>query len=298
MEAEKLFHTIINHLRDGVYYVDNERRIQFWNRAAEEITGYTAEEIVGMQCQCSGLNHIDEEGTPLCHVGCPLFCTIVDGKERSHRVFVRHKNGSRIPVHVYVFPIRRDGEIVGAAEVFTRDSLTVYQDDLVERLSNIAMHDALTQLPNRRYLESFLSYKMDEFRRFGRPFAVLFADIDNFGDFNNTYGHDVGDDILCRVAEKIRQTTRRDDLVGRWGGEEYIGIYSVGSSAELPVIGERLRQMVKETDVLCEAGTLHVTVSVGITMVRQEDTIDTLVDRVDDLMYCGKREGKDCVRFG
>ena len=180
MEMDELYLSIINNLRDGIYFVDTDRRILFWNKAAEATTGYSSKEIVGKPCQSSALNHIDEEGRPLCMVGCPLFATLGDGQQRQDRVFVRHKDGYRIPIHVNIFPVRKNGEITGAVEVFTQDSPTVYEDNLVEKLSNVAMHDQLTQLPNRRYLESFLKYKMEEFQRFGSLFAVLFADIDNF----------------------------------------------------------------------------------------------------------------------
>ncbi|MFQ9639578.1 MAG: PAS domain S-box protein, partial [Eisenbergiella sp.] len=190
MEINDLYLTIINNMTDGVYLVDLERRILFWNKAAETITGYCADEIVGRQCQDNLLNHIDEEGRPLCITGCPLFSAIIDGKQRREHVFVRHKDGYRIPILVNIFPLKKDGEIIGAIEIFSQNSPTIYEDNLVEHLSEIAMHDTLTKLPNRRYLESFLDYKLNEYQRFGRLFAVLFADIDDFSHFNNEYGHD------------------------------------------------------------------------------------------------------------
>lgn len=298
METEELYLNIINNLRDGIYFVDTERRILFWNKAAEQITGYSAEEIVGKRCQDSRLNHIDEAGRPLCAVGCPLFATLGDGQQRQDRVFVRHKDGYRIPIHVNIFPMRKEGRIIGAVEVFTQDSPTVYEDNLVEQLSNVAMHDQLTQLPNRRYLESFLHYKLEEFQRFGHPFAVLFADIDNFSRFNNEYGHDVGDAVLRNIAASIRRSVRRNDLVGRWGGEEYVGVYSGTNSAGISAIGEKFRQLVQNTEVISGGEQLNVSVSVGITAVRPEDTIDTLVERSDELMYRSKKEGKNRVTLG
>lgn len=298
MEMEELYLNIINNLRDGIYFVDTERRILFWNKAAERITGYSAEEIVGKQCQNSALNHIDEEGRPLCLVGCPLFATLGDGQQRQDRVFVRHKDGYRIPIHVNIFPVRKDGQIIGAAEVFTQDCPTVYEDDLVEKLSNVAMHDQLTRLPNRRYLESFLHYKMEEFQRFGRPFAVLFADIDNFSRFNNEYGHDMGDAVLRNIAASIRRSVRNNDLVGRWGGEEYVGIYSGADSLDISIIGEKFRQLVRNTEVVSEGERLNVSVSVGITAVQPGDTMEALVERADSLMYRSKKEGKDRVTCG
>lgn len=295
MQMEELYLNIINNLRDGVYFVDLDRRISFWNKAAENITGYSAEEIVGKCCQDSMLHHIDEEGRPLCVIGCPLFATIIDGKQRKERVFVRHKNGYRIPILVNIFSVRQNGEIAGAIEIFTQDSPTVYEDKLVEHLSGIAMHDALTGLPNRRYLESFLSYKLDEYGRFGKLFAVLFADIDDFGHFNNEYGHDAGDAILKNIAASIKKNMRSDDLVGRWGGEELLGIHSLVRPFDAPIIAEKFRQLIANTEVFHDDKILQVSVSVGITIVQEADTADSVVERADKLMYQSKQAGKNRV---
>ena len=298
MEKEELYLRIVNHLQDGVYVVDTDRKILFWNKAAEEITGYRAEEIVGKCCAESKLDHIDENGIPLCCTCCPLFATLVDGEQRQERVFVRHKEGYRIPVRVNIFPIQSDGVITGAVEIFTRDSPTVYEGNLIEQLSDIAMHDNLTQLPNRRYLESFLHYKLSEFQKFGRLFAVLFADIDNFSHFNNTYGHDLGDRVLINIASSIEQNVRRDDLIGRWGGEEFVGIYTIGEPDAIVSVGEKFRQAILHTEVSCGESALNVSMSIGVTAVRKGDTAESILERADRLMYQSKHHGKDKVTVG
>jgi len=292
---EKIYLNMLDNLRDGIYFVDPERKILFWNKAAEEITGYSAEEIVGKTCQETNLHHIDREGRPLCVVGCPLFATLKDRKQRQDQVFVRHKDGYRIPIHVNIFPMVKDGEVIGAVEVFTQASPTVYEDDLVESLSEIAMHDALTKLPNRRYLESTLRYKGEEYQRFGRQYAVLFADIDSFSHFNNEYGHDVGDLVLKNIAQSIRRSVRRNDLVGRWGGEEFVGVYSIAGPGDIKFIGEKFRSLVENTEVVHNGEVLHVSVSVGITAVKPDDTMDSIVERADHLMYQSKKNGKNRV---
>lgn len=298
MQKAELYLNIINNLRDGIYFVDRDRRIVFWNKAAEEITGYSAEEIIGRRCQETHLNHIDDEGRPLCVVGCPLYATLIDGKQRVDNVFVRHKDGHRLPIMVNIFPMYDEGEIVGAIEVFTQNSPKVYDDNLVEHLSGIAMHDQLTQLPNRRYLESFLEYKLTEHNRFGKQFAVLFADIDNFSKFNNQYGHDTGDAVLTNIAASINRSMRSADLVGRWGGEEFIGIYTITKDYEPPIIGERFRQLVGNTEVLHDGEALRISVSVGVTTARKDDTAKSILDRADHLMYESKKNGKNRVTVG
>lgn len=296
MTNEELYLKILDNIQDGVYFVDKERHIKFWNKGAENITGYRADEIVGKKCPDSKLNHIDNEGKPLCMVGCPLFATNIDGIVRTEKVFVRHKDGYRIPLITNIFPIRSENEIIGSVEVFTPNSPTVYEDNLIEELAGKAMHDDLTKLPNRPYLESFLNYKLSEFNRFGKAFAVIFADIDNFRRFNNEYGHEVGDLVLKNISKGILRSIKKDDMFGRWGGEEFVGIFTISKSYEASIVAERIRYLVENTEVTTEGGEkLKVTVSVGVTVVNKHDTLEAVVKRADELMYKSKENGKNRI---
>jgi len=294
MNSEQLYLSIVNNLSDGVYFVTKDRRITFWNKAAEKISGYRADEIVGSYCQDNLLNHIDYSGKPLCVVGCPLYASIVDGKQRKNEAFLRHKEGHRIPVMVNIFPIIENGEIAGAIEIFTPNSPTVYEDDLIEQLSNMAMRDALTGMPNRRYLQSFIEYKLSEFKKFNTPFAALFMDIDNFRDFNNKYGHAMGDTVLKNISESIKKSTRKSDFFGRWGGEEFLGIYSVKNIRDAACAAEKVRILVENT-VIPYSTHLSVTASIGITLIKSSDSAETLIERADQLMYQSKILGKNCI---
>lgn len=295
MNPEDIYMAIISNMQDGAYFVDQNRKILFWNAAAERITGYSKEEIIGKDCPSSNLNHIDENGRPLCQVGCPLFATNIDGKQRQERVFVRHKDGHRIPLRVNIFPIREGDEILGSIELFTQDSPAKYDDILITKLSGMAMHDDLTGLPNRRYLESFLNYKLSQFKHFGQAFAVVFADIDNFSDFNNNFGHEAGDAVLQNIASTLKRDLRRDDLIGRWGGEEFVGILTVSNDYEGTILADKLRAVIEKTEINYGSKPLHVTISVGVTTVKMEDTAGSIVDRADRLMYESKTRGKNRV---
>jgi len=295
MKAADVYLEVINNLRDGVYFVDVERNITFWNEAAEKISGYAASEVVGRNCKDGILSHIDEEGKPLCVIGCPLIATIMDGEKREHDVFLRHKDGYRIPVHVNIFPMVEDGEIIGGIEVFTQNSPVVYEENLIERLSEIAMNDTLTGLPNRRYINSFLDYRLHEYRRFDTPFALLFMDIDNFGSFNNTYGHDLGDAVLKNISTSIKKNLRNSDLFGRWGGEEFLGVFTVKAFNDAFLLAEKVRVLVANTEIMHKDIHLSVTASIGVTVIRKDDDVDSIVNRADQLMYKGKKSGKNCV---
>lgn len=295
MKNEKLYLEIINNLCDGVYFVDTERRITFWNKAAEEITGYKSEEILGQCCQNNLLNHIDKNGRPLCLFGCPLYASIIDGQQRKAEVFLRHKEGHRIPILVNTFPIEESGIIIGAIEIFTQRSPIVYEDDLIEQLSNLAMNDQLTGIANRRKIESYLEYKLLEMSRFHNNFCVTFMDIDHLKEFNDMYGHEMGDEVLKSITKSIMHTTRKTDLFGRWGGEEFIGIFEIKNDYEAALMAEKLRILVEASEIDFEGKNLSVTASLGVTVPREHDTFDAVIKRADFLMYQSKQKGRNCV---
>ena len=114
---------ILDHMSDGVYFVDQERRILYWNDGARRLTGYSADELLGHRCQDDILCHIDGEGKRLCQEGCPLTASIEDGGMHQASVFLRHKQGRRVPVNVRVQPMKdAQGAVIGAIEIFSDDT--------------------------------------------------------------------------------------------------------------------------------------------------------------------------------
>jgi diguanylate cyclase (GGDEF)-like protein/PAS domain S-box-containing protein len=295
MSNEKMYLEIINNIIDGVYFVDRERRITFWNKAAEEITGYRQEEIIGQRCQEDLLKHIDKDGKPLCTTGCPLYTTLIDGQQRKGEVFLRHKDGYRIPILINTFPMMDEDRIIGAIEIFTSRSPIVYDDDLIKRLSDLAMNDPLTGLANRRKMESYLEYNLHEMKHFQHTFCIVFLDIDNFSKFNNTFGHETGDIILNSIAKSIMHTVRKDDLFGRWGGEEFIGIFRIKNGDEATIIAEKIRLLIEKTEIPYENRKISVTASLGVTVAHFDDSIDSIIRRADMLMYQSKKNGKNRI---
>lgn len=115
--------TILNNLYEGIYFVDRDRQIKFWNKGAETISGYSTEEMLGKYCYSNILSHQDDCGVCLCQNKCPLVSCIEKGSYIDKRIYLKHKNGSRIPVWAHVAPLKdKSGEIIGAVEYFIDDS--------------------------------------------------------------------------------------------------------------------------------------------------------------------------------
>ena len=292
MEYE--FQNLISNLFEGVYVVDQNRKIIFWNTGSERITGYKSEEVVNQHCYQNILQHVDLEGNKLCLQGCPLHATLEDGKIREANVFLHHKSGHRVPITVKTMPLRDESDkIVAAIEVFTDNR---YRENVLEEnreLRELLTLDALTNLPNRRYIDFYLKNIQEENEEFGTPFGILFIDIDDFKNVNDTYGHNVGDDVLRLVSNTLKSNVRNEDLVGRWGGEEMIAILKLSKKESLFKISEKLRMLVESSYMTLNEEKLSVTVSIGGTMyVKGEKVLET-IDRSDKLMYESKQTGKN-----
>jgi len=152
-------------MSDGVYFVDRERRILYWSEGAYRLTGYKAEELLGKFCQDDILCHVDYAGKRLCQEDCPLAASISDGGLHEANVFLRHKQGRRVPVTVRVQPLEgADGSIIGAIEIFSDDSAQTEERRRTEAMNRLAFLDHLTQLPNRRFMEMSLHTALTEFQ--------------------------------------------------------------------------------------------------------------------------------------
>ena len=291
--------TVVENLYDGVYYVDRRRTITYWNPAAERISGFDAASVVGHRCFDDILGHVDEEGHRLCTQGCPLVRSMAQRRGVEAEVFLHHRDGHRVPVHVRCQPIRdARGEVVGAIEIFNEDG--TYRETLrrIEALERLSSTDELTRIANRRGAELSLRARLQDMEDAGWPLGVLLADIDRFKEFNDEHGHAVGDDVLRVVARSMTGSLRESDFAARWGGEEFLILTAASDRQQIERLGERIRTLISASTVTDANGCrLSVTLSLGATLAVPGDTVGTLVGRADHAMYESKSRGRDSVTF-
>ncbi len=285
---------LLDHMSDGVYFVDQERRILYWNEGAFRLTGYKAEEMMGRHCQDDLLCHVDGTGRRLCQEGCPLSASIADGALHEASVFLRHKQGRRVPVNVRVQPMRdAKGDIIGAIEIFNDDSAQHAVRRRAEALQRIAFLDHLTQLPNRRFLEMSVRTALSEFEVHKDASGVLLMDLDGFKSINDTYGHACGDLALQEVAKTLTGVLRPTDTLGRWGGDEFMAIVRSVNLGNLKELAERCVAIVAATSIPCENGRrIGLSISAGGALLRMGESSDEILRRADLLMYRSKTNGR------
>lgn len=301
MEDQEGFHkALLDSIYDAVYAVDTERRITYWNVGAERLTGYPASEVVGKHCSDNVLVHMSDDGRLLCLTDCPLQEAMRENEPREAEAFLRHHDGHRVPVAVRCSPVLdAGGKVVGGVEVFRDNAPKLELEERVEELSELALLDPLTGIGNRRYLEAEIGQRLGEMDRYGWTFGVLFMDIDSFKEVNDRYGHHGGDRALVTVSRTIANSLRSFDFLGRWGGEEFVAVISYTGEEQMMKVAERCLYLIRGTDIPLEGGgVFRVTVSIGATLARPGDSVGSLLDRADRLMYASKAAGRDRVTAG
>ncbi len=290
------YKNILDSINDAVYFTDRDRQITYWNKAAETLTGYAASEVIGTHCSDNVLIHVDEKGLNLCQSHCPLSKTIADGSVQKVEAYLHHKNGHRMPVFIRTAPVRdKTGKIIGAVEIFSDNSVNLILRQRADELQKLALLDPVTGVGNRRYAEINIQTKLDEMRRYGWRFGLLFVDIDLLKKINDTYGHQVGDNLLKIVATTLANNTRASDMVARWGGDEFLVILLNTAEAELYRIANKLRALVEKSTYYSGTEMVSVTVSIGATIAQPNDTMNILIQRVDNLGYRSKNSGRNRI---
>lgn len=162
-------------------------------------------------------------------------------------------------------------------------------------MERLALIDPLTRIGNRRYGEIHLENGFSHLNRYGWPFGILFMDVDHFKRVNDSHGHETGDKVLQMVASTILHNLRASDVASRWGGEEFLTVVPHIGRNEIGIIGNKIRSLIEQSSLDTPDGPLRVTVSIGAALARPDDSLESLIDRADHLMYQSKRKGRNTL---
>jgi len=282
--------TVLDGLPMGLYLVDRNRQICYWNRAAETITGYLAQEVIGRFCHDNLLMHCDENKRELCRCGCPLAFTMRDGQPREALIALRHKQGQRVPVRVRAVPIRNEsGSVIGSAEYFEERP---FGEEAYRAYSNkpkIAL-DEVTGIADRGELLSGLESALENLTAMRTPFGVLAIDVDGVEDLRRVRGCQAVNAVLYAAAQTVSANLRPGDLAGRWQDARFVAIILCPTDDALVSCAKRLQHLVSMAGVPWWGDRLSVTISVGGAMAREGDAAESLIARAEGALQSSREE--------
>jgi len=287
---------LLNNVHDGIYFVDQDCRIFFWNNGAEQITGFDSSTVNGRKCSDNIISPVDESGKNLCEEGCPVKQALSDGQTHTIEAYLHHKEGHRLPVSIRAFPIFGDkGEIAAAVETFHDISPKFIMPQHKRELERMQLLDPLTEVGNQRFLEIHLQSRLEEMKRYRIPFGLLYVDVDHLKEVNDSYGKPAGDQILRSIAQTITNNIRFFDIVGRWDSDEFLVVVLNVDENKLDFVGNKIRLLVEKSTITVGSKLVRATVSVGATQALRVDSLDILISRARSLMDHSKWLGRNKV---
>ncbi|MBE7518795.1 MAG: sensor domain-containing diguanylate cyclase [Thermoflexaceae bacterium] len=303
LDNEELLQLMLFACPDGVVVADRGGKVMLYTGSSESIFGFAPIEV--LRREASGLFASNEEWEEF-SAGLGR-----DGSVKNMEMQALHKDGEPFWVAVSASILRdRYGDMIGTV-LYVRDHSTMRQiqntlhdrnrqlHDLVEELDFLARHDQLTGLLNRGSAMDAAQKPLVACGLTGRPFSVAVFDIDHFKKVNDAYGHLAGDEVLHSLAGVMRQAARSGDIIGRFGGEEFV-LFLPGATLEQAVaVAERVRVLVKESRIPIGDGVFtNVTVSAGVADIPgSADALREAIRVADSRLYMAKRAGRDRVAW-
>lgn len=253
------------------------------SQAFVKASGYKKEELLGQK-----MNMVKHEDTPK-ELFVDLWSHIEQGKQWFSPIKNKKKDGTAYWLEQNIIPIKDEkGEVVSYMSVGV--DITAKKE-----LEKLSITDKLTNIFNRRKLDEELKSEFDRAVRYRHPLSLLLMDIDYFKKVNDTYGHQVGDYVLQTLAKILKQNIRNSDIVGRYGGEEFMVIAPETNAEEALRLAEKLRQSVEQftfNDVN------KVTISIGVSELKKEGNPDEMIKTADEALYKAKEQGRNCCIKG
>lgn len=270
----------------GILKCDNYGNIIFVNQAALEILGSPSIE------ETKKINMLTFSPLVRCKLSTQLKKCMLDNIHGIYEMNYESKWGKKTYIRLHIKPFTDHYNTNGAQLII--DDITENKH-LEEKLRKLSLTDPLTNVYNRRYFIEKLEEELDRIQRQGRgTFSIALLDIDHFKSINDCFGHHAGDFILIKLTETINNQIRKIDCLARWGGEEFIILFPHTKLEVATLLTEELRNNISKMDTSIAS---KITASIGVVEYCAGETVDSIIQRADNMMYEAKNAGRDCVRM-
>jgi diguanylate cyclase (GGDEF)-like protein len=286
-----LLHAALDNLNDGVLLLDSDLRVQFLNQKLRKYWGVSMEQAARHPTYAELIANVPNPGAyPVAQGEVQAFLAARVEEVRSANPAVRDlwiADGRTMRIHCTI--TANGGRMLTYCDVTD----LIRNAEMLEKLATI---DSMTGLFNRRHFLASAEGEWSRFQRYQRPLSLLAIDIDHFKSVNDRYGHAVGDEAIVSVADACQQGKRASDIVGRFGGEEFVILLPETDQAQAMIVAERLRERVARHVLHAHKVQFKVTISVGVAQATVSMSgIDALLRAADQALYQAKDQGRNRV---
>ncbi len=275
------YRDILNGLQIGVSVLDLQKKIVFWSDGAEKITGYARIDVLGHSCAENILLHCNHNSCDMCAGKCPMAIALHDARPVEGASFIHHKSGHRTPVHTWAIPLRdKHGSIIGIIQTFEGEFAANGPSPNDRSMKEHGWLDNATELPNQAMMQSHLRETLGTFAEIQVPFGVVCLEPHELNQFRARYGQEAATSMLLVLARTLRNAVWPTDFVGRWSAGRFLVILVGCGEAAMQTISDRMLMLMASVTIEWWGEELSVAVSMGRTVARAGDTVESLVERV------------------
>ena len=295
-QSGDFLNTVFESINDPFNIIDRDYRIMKANESYARMRGKTVEQLIGKRCY-----EILQNRNDVCE-DCSVKETFESSRPNAKEKLVSFSGGSHVWIEIFTHPVFDENGNVTSVIEYTRDvtkrkRAEAERDILVDKLQYLSRTDDLTGLLNRRALIEKLEDEVRRTQRYKTHLSILICDIDYFKEINDSYGHDTGDRVLQIVSNLFKESLRSIDIIGRYGGDEFLVILPETSMDAAKEIAERIRSTIDNFRWEREGKeAIRTTLSLGVAEFDiDKETIDDLIKRADNALYMAKGGGRNRV---
>jgi diguanylate cyclase (GGDEF)-like protein/PAS domain S-box-containing protein len=273
-----LYRFVLQNLPIGIYVLDREQRVRFWNRGAEQITGYLAHEVMGQVCHES-LPHCDPQGRILAGDRCTVTTTFRDGKALQSHVFTLHKHGHRLGVQIRTLPLADGhGVTMGVAIAFEEGPNHAIPETSGGLLCGCL--DPLTGVSSQRMTRVVLSESLNELKNTRGSWGLLRVRILGLKDLSGRCGTDSIATFLRTSAQTIRHSLDGEDFLGRWGNDEFLALLPTSNPVKVAAKAALISQQISQSEILWWGDRFRVSAVVEWVIAGLNDELEGLLGKM------------------
>jgi len=295
-QTARFLSTIFDSIRDPFTILDSDYKIVKANQAYSDLKSIKLDDLLEEKCYA-----VTRERDSVCD-DCIVAKTFRSGDSAAKEKQIATGLGAQEWIEIYTYPIlNQEGVVTHVIEyvrnITDRKRAEEESQRFIKELETLSSEDSLTGLQNRRKIFERIRHEIERVRRYKTELSLIFCDLDSFKEINDTYGHQAGDEVLKTIADILRRAVRTSDVVGRYGGDEFLIVLPQTSLKGAQEMAERIRIDVQDTKFELPGGkSAGTTMSIGVAFYDGTETdIDALISRIDTALYVSKRSGKNQV---
>jgi diguanylate cyclase (GGDEF)-like protein/PAS domain S-box-containing protein len=279
--APHVFQTLVDRMETGVYAVDAQQRIVYWNQGAEKVTGFLSQEMLGRVCGSNLVVEQLEHNPALCVHSCPLESGVGDHVRHEVMTYFRHKSGHVVWVRLWTMAVKnRAGDIVAAMKVFSERVQVAELRAEEKGRPRPEDLDIETGLPGRAATEVVLREQIERATQQHMLCGLILVQLEELEEFERRHGKEAGHAILREMARTLKDMMRRSDFLGRWDAGSFLAVLPGCGTAPLERVGARMKRAAGRVAISWWGDLLSLRVSARAALVESGDTIELVEKRL------------------